>query len=167
MRKFVVLLAVSSLFSALAFAGSDTSPNAGSDACGLGWQVTKSKSLIGTTTRGTTNYVLPYTFSITSGTSGCDSHTFTKNEMEGVRYAATNLEPLTVEMASGSGEYVAGLAKVMGCGDNVVENFGQMTQKNYKSIVGSENRSGYDVFVRVRAEIQKDPVLAVSCGNAV
>ena len=44
----------------------------GSDGCGLGSEVTQKKSLLATTTRGTTNGTIPPAFGMTSGTIGCD-----------------------------------------------------------------------------------------------
>ncbi|MBK9038693.1 MAG: DUF3015 family protein [Bdellovibrionales bacterium] len=41
------------------------------DGCGLGWEVTDSETMIGTTTRGTTNMFVPPAFGMTTGTIGC------------------------------------------------------------------------------------------------
>src|SRR5689334_498155 len=134
MKKSIYLTAVFSLVSALvigsAFAADkeELSGNQGSDSCGLGWQVTKQKSLLGTSTRGTTNAYLSPTWSMTSGTSGCEKHDVAKKDQDAVKYVATNLYPLSAEMAEGRGEYLVGLAQVMGCNDGVMADFGQMTQ---------------------------------------
>src|SRR3954471_20570420 len=100
MKTLLVAIALA-LVSSAAFA----SDGGGSDGCGLGWQVTQKKSFLGTTTRGTTNAVVPPTFGMTSGTIGCDQHGFAKNDQKAIEFVAANYEPLMVEMAQGNGEY--------------------------------------------------------------
>lgn len=147
-----VLALVLCAFSFSLFADPDT------DSCGLGWQVTKKKSFLATTTRGTTNSFVPPTFGMTTGTIGCAQHTFAKKEAPAVNYAVANADALTVEMAQGQGEFVAGLAEVMGC-DNAAA-FGQMTQSNYSSIV-SEGVSPLQMYENVKTQIALNPS---SCG---
>lgn len=74
MRKLVVLAAVLAL-PALSHAR-DTM-----DGCGLGWEVTSSETMIGTTTRGTTNAVVPPTFGMTTGTLGCKKLDIASNDV--------------------------------------------------------------------------------------
>lgn len=86
------------------------------DSCGLGWDVTDSETMIGTTTRGTTNAFVPPSFGMTSGTLGCKQIGFAANEQEAVNYVAMNFVNLKQQLAVGQGEYVDGLAEVMSCG---------------------------------------------------
>ncbi|MFM8315218.1 MAG: DUF3015 family protein [Deltaproteobacteria bacterium] len=88
MKFSVMLVLLSALLSTtavLAAKGSSASSgsvglnDAGTDSCGLGWQVTQKKSFLATTTRGTTNAFVPPTFGMTFGTIGCDKHSFAKN----------------------------------------------------------------------------------------
>ncbi|MGZ3705003.1 MAG: DUF3015 family protein, partial [Bdellovibrionota bacterium] len=87
------------------------SDGGGSDGCGLGWQVTQKKSFLATTTRGTTNGVVPPTFGMTSGTIGCDQHSFAKNELPALNMVATNQDALMIDIAAGGGENLAALAQ--------------------------------------------------------
>jgi hypothetical protein len=152
-----------SIFPVAAFAaGGGTSPG-GSDGCGLGWQVTDKKTWLGTTTRGTTNNFVPPSFGMTSGTIGCEQHPIAKNESEAAAFAYNNHDSLTAEMAAGQGEYVSGLAKSMGCDDAAVPAFSEMTQKNYKEIVGSDQKSGLDLYENVKSQVKKDGFLASHC----
>jgi hypothetical protein len=125
----------------------------GTDGCGLGWQVTDKKTLMGTTTRGTTNAFVPPSFGMSSGTIGCDKHEFAKNEREAAVYAYNNYESLSVEMAQGHGETLDGFAHAMGCGDAAA--FGKMTQSNFKQII--EAPSAIDMFETVKSKIAADP----------
>src|SRR5271170_3615642 len=54
------------------------------DGCGLGWQVTDKKTIIGSLTRGSTNSFIPPSFGMTSGTLGCRKHEFSMRDQEGV-----------------------------------------------------------------------------------
>jgi hypothetical protein len=137
--KLVMMLVALFAFVAPAFAA--TSENAGSDSCGLGWQVTQKKSFFGTTTRGSTNAFVPPTFGMTSGTIGCDEHTFTKNEMPAVNYVATNHDAIMIDIAAGGGENLAALAQAMGCSDS--SGFAQKAQANYGNIANSSSVQFY------------------------
>jgi hypothetical protein len=143
-------------------AGDEVSPNGGSDSCGLGWQVTKSKTLMGTFTRATTNAYLSPTWSMTSGTSGCEKHDFAKKDSETVKYVASNFYSIKADMAEGQGEYLTGLARLLGCDDTAVLGFGTATQKSFKSI--TTGADAYQTLQNVRSVISKDPSLSRGCG---
>ena len=85
------------------------------DGCGLGWEVTDSETMIATTTRGTTNMVVPPAFGMTTGTLGCKQLAFASNDKEAVNYVVNNYSNLKQQLAVGQGEYVDGLVEVMGC----------------------------------------------------
>ena len=125
MFKFVLIasLALGS-FAAMA---DDTS-----DGCGLGWQVTKKKTFSATTTRGTTNSVVPNTFGMTSGTIGCEQHGLVKVEQKSLHFADANYENLMTEIAQGQGEYLSGFAATMGCSS---AEFSSALQSNFSEIV--------------------------------
>jgi len=166
--KYVLLLVVAALvymptssFAAAASKGGSTMNDVGTDGCGLGWQITQKKSFLGTTTRGTTNSFVPPTFGMTFGTIGCDKHSFTKNEEAGVSFALANQENLTIELAQGEGEYVAGFAQALGCKDAAA--FGQMAQAKYSEIIGN-NDSAVQMYKNVRNQIAQDASLSATCG---
>lgn len=118
-----------------------------SDGCGLGWQVTNKQSFLGTTTRGTTNGFVPPTFGMTSGTIGCAQHSFAKKDVPAAQYVVANFEPLSIQMAEGTGEYVDGLATELGCADRAA--FGRQVQKNYRTLMNKAD--AVQLFVRVKA----------------
>jgi hypothetical protein len=176
---FIAVIAVSILVPSISFAAqkvrkqqddngspdySKQSPG-GSDYCGLGWQVTDKKSFLGTTTRGTTNSVVPPTFGMTSGTIGCDQHSFAKADENAVIFVATNSEQLSVEMAQGKGEFLEAFARTLGCDDSAMSSFGRMTQKNYQTIMSGRN--GIEIFKNVKTQISDDPALSIACKSTV
>jgi len=104
MRTLFVMVVASCLPLAALAAGGGISPNSGTDSCGLGWQVTEKKSLLGTFTRGTTNAFVPPSFGMSTGTIGCESHPVSKADGKGVEFVAQNYDTLRLEMAAGQGE---------------------------------------------------------------
>lgn len=130
------------------------------DGCGLGWQVTQKRTMLATTTRGTTNAFVPPTFGMTSGTIGCMQHDFAENEKEAASFVASNQDNLILEMAEGQGEYVNALAKTMGCDASAYSDFGRAVQQNYESIVGN---SPVQMFNNIKDVMKADPALAAHC----
>ena len=134
-----------------------------SDGCGLGWQVTAKKSFLGTTTRGTTNAFVPPTFGMTSGTIGCEQHSFAKQDTNAAVFAFNNFDSIKIEMAEGQGETLQGFAKTMGCNDSAFGAFGEMTQQNYRAIIGTEKTSSTQMFQNVKSQIKKNAILSSNC----
>ena len=131
------------------------------DSCGLGWQVTKKKTMFGTTTRATTNGFVPPTFGMTSGTIGCAQHPFAKNEQAAATYAMVNYDRLSIEMAEGHGAYLNGLARSMGCSD--VQAFGKMTQSHYQELLPQGQDSAVKMFQNLKQQIKSDGALSSNC----
>ncbi len=136
-----------------------------SSGCGLGWEVTQKQSLVSSAVRSTTNVVLPNTFSMTFGTSGCTKHSVVKNEQEQKYFVEANLEQLTLEMAQGEGEYLRGFAAVMGC-ENVFGDFSSAVQRNYGTIVPA-TASPAVLLENVKAQIRSNPTLVRACAASV
>ena len=120
--------------------------SSGSDSCGLGWAVTKKKSLSATTTRATTNSWLPPTFGMTSGTIGCDRHSIAQKDIETIRYITTYFDLLKYEMALGSGELLTGLAQLMKHSDKRC--FAEVLHTHYGEIVS--NRTPAEAFQAIQ-----------------
>lgn len=114
------------------------------DGCGLGWEVTDSETMIGTTTRGTTNIFVPPTFGMTTGTLGCKKIGFAANEREAVNYVVNNYSNLKIELASGQGEYAEGLTELMKCSNSA------KIQENYQSIVAPA-KDGVELYQSLKA----------------
>ena len=132
----------------------------GSDGCGLGWQITDKKTMLGTSTRATTNGFVPPTFGMTSGTIGCDQHDIAKKEQKAATYVVANYQTLSNELAQGSGETVQGLAFVMGCSSSSTE-LGRALQSNYGKIGSAQN--GVELYRGVRQIISTDSSLSGQC----
>ena len=133
---------IAALFAGSAFAADSV------DSCGLGWEVTQDKTMVGTTIRGTTNSVVSPTFGMTSGTMGCDKHDFAAQDIDRANYAVTNFETLKIEMASGRGETLEGFARVMGVEN--VKAFGELTQKHYQHIYLRSDTSAVEMYKNVK-----------------
>lgn len=146
MKKLAIVAALALLpFSAFA---ADTG-----DGCGIGWEVTKERTLIATTTRATTNAFVPPTFGMTSGTIGCEQHAVAMNDQAAATYAYTNFDSLKSEMAVGQGENLEAFAQTLGCS---ASHLGQATKANYGDIYKSGNTSPAEMFNNVKKMIKKD-----------
>lgn len=134
----------------------------GSEGCGLGWQITKKKSFLATTTRQTTNAIVPPTFGMTTGTIGCDQHSLAKKEEKGaVDFVAINYEPLISDMAKGNGEYLHAFYTTMGCNAAGYSSFSSMSQANFSEFSSQSN--AVTTFEAIRSKMRQNPALAGNC----
>jgi hypothetical protein len=168
----VVLVSLASLIALSAWADSSRSRNQANggvpgepdiDGCGLGWQVTREKTLLGSITRGTTNETVPPSFGMTSGTLGCRQLPVSLNDQSAFKYAYVNMDSLSVDMAAGHGEYLQAFAQTMGCGA-VSDSFSQMAQARYDAIMNHGKADALQMFENVKREIRSDAFLSSSCG---
>lgn len=136
--------------------------------CGLGDLALKKKSMISATGRYTLNSMFSSQwFGTTSGTSGCARHSIVKKEMKPVHYTEVNHSDLTLELAQGKGQFVDGLALVLGCKGAAVKHAGPIFQNNYEAIFKKENQSPRETLENVKDVIQKNHVLKESCHTQV
>jgi len=122
------------------------------DGCGLGWQFNDSRTMMGTTTRGTTNMTVPATFGMTSGTLGCEKIQFAKNDEKAATFVTSNFQTLKSELAEGQGEYVTGMVQSFGCSAEQVQAISSKIQNNYKAVVGSA-QNAQQLFLNLKKEI--------------
>ncbi len=155
MLKFLALMILVASFAAMA----DQNSPGGTDSCGLGWQVTQKKTFSATTTRGTTNSVVPPTFGMTSGTIGCEQHSVVKADMKQLHYADANYENLMTEIAEGQGEFLTGFAQTMGCTGS--SDFSSVLQSKYQTI--SSGKTPGELVRKVKAIIRDTASLSASC----
>ncbi len=148
------------------FVGAPALADDGSSGCGLGWMVTKRKSLLSSLVRNYTNITGSATSGMTSGTSGCDKHSIVKNEKAAEHFAESNHNQLMIEMALGQGQYLTSFAQVMGC-KNADAEFAKATRSSYESIYTSDQVTPAQVIQNTKFEINKNPNLAKACNNKV
>jgi hypothetical protein len=134
-----------------------------SSGCGLGWEVTQKQSLLSSAIRNTTNTFLPNTFSMTSGTSGCQKHSIVKNDEQAVIYAVNNQHSLLMEMAQGKGEFLNGFAQTLGCDSSRYSDFAKLTQSHYSEIVKASSSDGIELYRQVRSQMESSPALKGQC----
>jgi len=120
------------------------------DGCGLGWQITQKRTMMATTTRGTTNAFVPPTFGMTSGTIGCEQLQFAAAEQDSATYAMKNFENLRIEMAAGEGENLAAFAETLGCSSSEL---GSITKSSYGTIMKDASESPAQMYRNLKAEI--------------
>lgn len=153
MKKFLVAAAmVTAAFSAHAAKEAANMAHPTIDSCGLGWQVTDARTMMGTTTRGTTNYFVPPSFGMTSGTIGCAQIPFAANEREAATFVASNYETLKSELAEGQGEYVTAMVESFGCSAAQAPAISANIQKNYSTVV-APTRNATELFTNLKSEV--------------
>ena len=164
MRIFLFALIgpfVSSTFAQTTKAKTGTNKT-GTDGCGLGWQVTEKKTLSATTTRGTTNSVLPPTYSMTSGTSGCDQHGFVSKTKQSQHFAEVNFEAIVADISIGEGEFLATYLHTLGCSD--VKNASSLFKSEFNQIIDAQN--GSELQSKVNSIILENQNLSKNCFNS-
>ena len=149
-RTFLKIIMLSFI---LSFAYALEKSPGGTDSCGLGWEVTQEKTFFATTTRGTTNAVVPPTFGMTSGTIGCEQHSVAAKDMPAARYVVTNFDTLRHEISMGSGEILLGLSQLMGCSN--VQKFSTTLKNRYLNIFPYGGVTPLEAFKSVQGLAEK------------
>lgn len=130
--------------------------------CGLGTQVMAGKSgvfahLVATYTNGLLGN---QTFGITSGTLGCNGNSEVTADADLRKFASTNLDQLSVEMAAGEGEALTALASLYGIESQDRAAFYGMTKANYGTIVSSDSVTAGEVLASIRTLMASDARLS-------
>jgi hypothetical protein len=131
MKKLLALSMAATLLPSVLLAKGGSHTMSG---CGLGYVLfgnsdnTQVMQILAATTNGTSGN---QTFGITSGTSGCTQDGAVKFVKEAEVYAEINLKNIQQEMAAGGGEYLSGLASLLGVQEANRPEFFQMVKDNY------------------------------------
>lgn len=139
--------------------------SAGNPRCGLGTMILGDKqSIVSQSTEEFSNMLmLNGAFSITTGTSGCSNSGIVAVPQEELFYANVNFEELSVEMASGRGETVSGLAHTMGCQSADVPLFLETSKANYHEVYSSPSITPLEMMINLRKRLQNHPRLSSGC----
>jgi hypothetical protein len=156
MKKEFVFLASLSLLPAAGFAkGNHTMAG-----CGLGYVLFASEKndqvsqILGATTNGTSGN---QTFGITSGTSGCTTDGAVKFVKEAEVYAEINLKDISRDMAAGRGEFLDGLATLIGVSDKAA--FGSFVQEKYSSLFPASGTTSVEMMSALSQALASRPDL--------
>ena len=130
--------------------------------CGLGTQLMTGKSgifshLVATYTNGLLGN---QTFGITSGTLGCNGDSQVTADAELTKFASTNLDQLSTEMAAGEGEALTSLASLYGIEQQDRAAFYSLAKANYATIVGSDSVTAGEMLASIRTLMAADARLA-------
>ena len=90
------------------------------------------------------------TFGITSGTSNCVDEG--QQQRTAALFITANREALEKDISRGSGESVATLSEIMGCGD--AQAFGTKLQSNYSRIFPDQNVSTDSVVSTIQSMVK-------------
>ena len=154
-KKFVAVVALALAPLAPAQADNDAG-------CGLGTQLMTGNSgvlyhLLATYTNGLLGN---QTFGITSGTLGCDGTGKVTADAGLTKFAGTNLDQLSAEMAAGEGEALTALASLYGVEAGDRDAFYSLTKANYTTIVSSDQVTAGEVVATIKTLMARDARLA-------
>jgi hypothetical protein len=151
---FLLIIGVFSVQSA--FSGSTPDRSSG---CGLGWKVSKQKSIISSSIRALTNGTASNSIGMTSGTSGCTRHSLVRVNKKLEYYTHANFDILISEMSEGKGEILSGLSQILGCNHNILSS---EIQKDYKSII-TDDTTPSSFIQRLKRQINNNSTLTKNC----
>ena len=120
----------------------------GSNACGLGWKVTKKKTMIASLTRQMTNMVIAPSWAIATGTMGCEKHKLAGKDLPTANYVATHFDGLKHEIAAGKGDLLRGLSEMMGCSD--LQTFSHALRAKYADVLLNSKASALEMFQNIK-----------------
>ncbi|TGL12516.1 DUF3015 domain-containing protein [Leptospira meyeri] len=132
--------------------------------CGLGtyvFQKNNAEQILVATTNGIYGN---QTFGITSGTSNCTADGVVKQDKVQELFVTMNYDSLGQEMASGKGEKLESLGSLLGCSNDSISRFGQVTKENYAKLI-TEDSTPASLLSAVKSEVKSDKILAKSCSQ--
>lgn len=100
-------------------------------------------------------------FGITSGTSNCTPDKGGRASIEQEMFMMDNYAVLSKEMAQGSGTTLAGLAQLLGCGQNDVSAFNAHAQQEHRKIFSAPGAVA--ALETLKSTLQENTTLAQNC----
>ena len=135
----------------------------GTAGCGLGSVLIESGGFMQVFAATTNGSSYSQTFGITSGTSNCVEKGVVKIDKEQEVFVETNLDALQADMAAGGGEYLNGLATLMGCEESVWADVGSLAQANYSSVFPRDSTPALHALYTLKSEMSLNEDLAGAC----
>lgn len=137
----------------------------GNPRCGLGSMIWGSGQTISTqgSEMGTNALLMNESFSMTTGTSGCQHSGIAQIPPDAVIYANANYEELSVEMASGRGEALTGLGETFGCGGAEMPLFMKVGKDKYGEIFPASKTDPTQMIINFHQRLRQVPQLMHGC----
>ncbi|MCG6139403.1 DUF3015 domain-containing protein [Leptospira mtsangambouensis] len=132
--------------------------------CGLGSQVIKTNDTMQIFAATTNGIAYNQTIGITIGTSNCTADGVVKQDKVQELFVTMNYDSLGQEMASGKGEKLESLGNLLGCSNDSISRFGQVTKENYAKLI-TEDSTPASLLSAVKSEVKSDKILAKSCSQ--
>jgi hypothetical protein len=132
--------------------------------CGLGTMIAPKKTMVSAALRYVINTYTSATSAMTSGTSGCATHSIVKNEKRAIHFTEANYDALELEMAQGHGEFLNGMASVLGCEQG---SFSKTTQSHFIQILPKNGKNPEMLLKNIQELIRTSPELAGTCQSSL
>ena len=138
----------------------DSGQTADSTGCGVGTLLFEGKSGVAPQVMAvTTNGVLYNTFSVTSGTAGCNQNGVVALPANVRVVVASNLDGLARDVAKGEGEALDSLADAMTIDEADMLRFRTALKGNFTRIFPTDNVSSEEVWAHIYAVMNEDQTL--------
>jgi len=160
MNKFTAIL-FSLALSLLWNVSSVQAQSYGMAGCGLGSLIIKSPEGGMQIIAATTNATGIQTSGITSGTSNCTASGLVRREAEQEVFVHLNIEALEREIASGNGEKLATLAKMIGCSSS--KEVGMVAKSKYQKLFPEAETKPSLFLTSLKQEILSNPHTKAVC----
>jgi hypothetical protein len=109
---------------------------------------------------GTTNNLYgTQSFGITSGTSGCTEGGLVISSRESEVFAEINYRQLQADIAAGQGEYLDGLAGLLGVKEDRKSEFGQLARVRYSQLFPSADAGSVEMLRGLTQALNEHPEL--------
>jgi hypothetical protein len=138
----------------------ESGQTADSTGCGIGTNLFEGQSGVGPQIMAvTTNGLLTNTFSVTSGTAGCNSDGVVALPTDVRVIVASSLDGLARDVARGEGETLESLADAMTIDEGDKLLFRTELQGNFDRIFPADNVSGDEVWAHIHAVMTENETL--------
>lgn len=138
----------------------DSGQTADSTGCGVGTLLFEGKSGVGPQVLAVTTNGSSYnTFSVTSGTAGCNKNGVVALPADVRVVVASNLDGLARDVAKGEGETLDSLADAMTIDEADKLQFRTALKGNFARIFPTDNVSSEEVWAHIHAVINEDETL--------
>ena len=121
------------------------------------------------TLASTSNYLSSHSFSLSSGTSGCNPKDVIYSNAKQKIFIKRNYDSIKQDIATGSGDYILTLSDLMGCPAHTRDVYTKVAQDNFKEIYihdkNNNSNSSDWILYRLKKKILLNHTLNKECSK--
>lgn len=155
--------AIAGLLAAGLFVGTAQAGPYGMAGCGLGSIVIHEDGFIQILVATINGTFASQTFGISTGTSNCTRGGVVLADKEQEAFFESNFAELKRDIASGGGEYLAGLSQLFSCDSKVLPLMSERAQKSYDTVFPNEQTTPQQALYILKLQLSQDDAIAGAC----